>query len=582
MALFKRYQPPQPAPTRPPNEDGLLNWILREAHPFLIQTQRWLSRCVSYMGKVGVDDTDYPGVAEDKLVATTGVTITKTGPAGDRQLVFGANATEITNIVNTTTIVNAPTTGATLFPCDIPDPLLRGDAVGLLPHGSGVGFGDGFTWFVIPGQSRWQAGMAGPLVPYGGTLQAQDGDLIFAWSSVPYGAYEPQSYGLYRVVDCGFHWVPTPGHPETLMGQSTKAVIERASSANTPAGLCHGMTVHIVGRDAVEHNGDYFTLTTADPIVVDTTALTFTYSPTYTSGAVTNLLTPAQTAVADSLMWSSGVACSNGGYVANDVAFFVDGQFVTKAGTPGAATIPAGPWTVYAKLRVTSPDLVTPPRVDFKFRVKHVDNSTDADFLTCSSPPLTSSVDAIYSFQGNLAAPATIVPTDRIEMRMFGHATGTTVQSIVLTWQNVTRDTRVVTTLALGGFGSGVHDDLTGRENPNAHAFVCSVTEAGGLLPAITANTVVVIPSASGATINGISTTGLTTGVKLNLVFKFPVTLANQASVGAGYAPFLAFSMGGSLQSPEIDQNNGRVEVQYFASELSASPCFVINAGPLS
>jgi hypothetical protein len=110
--------------------------------------------------------------------------------------------------------------------------------------------------------------------------------------------------------------------------------------------------------------------------------------------------------------------------------------------------------------------------VDFKFRVKHVDNSTDADFLTCSSPPLTSATAAIYSFQGKLAVAVTLVPTDRIECRMYGHATGAATQICHIEWQNPSRDTRIVTTLSLGGFGGGgvsVHNDLTGRSEPDCH-----------------------------------------------------------------------------------------------------------------
>jgi len=54
-------------------------------------------------------------------------------------------------------------------------------------------------------------------------------------------------------------------------------------------------------------------------------------------------------------------------------------------------------------------------------------------------------------------------------MRVFAHAYGSSV-NVVLTWQNPSRDTRIVTTLSLGGFsGGGVHNDFTGRSEPDCH-----------------------------------------------------------------------------------------------------------------
>jgi hypothetical protein len=568
-----------PVSDRQPDSGSLLIAVQKEVWPFLKQVRKVVNWAVDWLGLVAVDATDTPGTLEMKAQPGVGVTITKTGTPGTRTLVFAANASEITNIVNVTNITESTTSGSTLFPCDIPDSLLRQACVGIMYEGAA--WASIFT--AIAGISTWRSVYAGPLLIDGAGAMApatvaRDGDRLFVFEGTAHD-------GIYEVVDCGIHNTDGSIWDGSGGSSSTKPVIRRAIDANVPASLCHNMAVQIVKRTVLAtHNGDYFTLTTADPIVVDTTALTFTYSGTRTSGAGSFLLTPSQvgTSGADSLTFDAGVAASSGGGPPNDVAFFADGSFVTLTGTPGGSTIPKGKWQAPCRLYVTSPDLANPPRVDFKFRVKHVDNSVDADFLTISSPPITTSIPTLYTPEANLAADVTIAPTDRIEYRIFGHANGAITQDIHIVWQNASRDTRIITTLSMGGFGTGVHNDLTGRESPNAHAFVCSVSEAGGLIPTITAPTVVVTPSSSGATMNGISTTGLNTGVKLSLVFKLPCIIANQASPGAGYAPFYTFNMMGTLQSPSIEQANGRVEVQYFATELSESPCFVINAGPLS
>ena len=569
MAFLPRLRVKQSvSPRCPTDADSLLAATQKELWPLFVQLRKVLNWAAQYVGLVQVDASQEPVPLTSAVKAGPGVTITETGTSPGKQLQFAADPAAITNIVNVTNISNvtAAQSGATLFLCQIPDALLRSDCLYYSVLGMGYGLQWDVDWTQIAGVSTYQANATGSmtvLLGYTAGLPAiPAGARFFVLNT----SGRQERNGIYEVV--------------TPMSLTGNAVIRRVADANTPSGLCHNMAVKIA--DIGNGTSAYLTLTTADPIVVDTTALTFSSSPTRTSSASTNLLTPSQTSVASTSTLSQTANAMLGG--SNDVAFFADGTFITKAGTPDAATVPKGPWMVKALLNSGAGfEPANPPRCDFKFRVVHVDNSTDADFLTVSSPPISATTPTLYTFQGNLGADVTIVPTDRIEARMYAHSYGAAV-NVVLTWQNATRDTRIITTLALGGFGSGVHDDLTGRDNPNAHAFVCSVTEAGGLVPTVTANTVVVTPSVSGVTISGISTAGLTTGVKLNLVFKLPVTIANQATEAcpAGYAPFYTFNMGGTPQSPKIDQNDSRVEVQYFATELDLSPCFVLNSGPLS
>ena len=563
MSFLPRLRVEQSVSPRQPAEDSLLVTVQKELWPLFIELRKVLNWAATYVGLVQVDASQEAVTLEEAAVAGTGVTITKIGTTPNKQLQFAANASEITNIVNVTNITESSTTGSTLFPCDIPDPLLRPDCTGYIAFGEGYGWGG---WSAIDGLSTWQYDTLGTLNRYvnTGDVPVVAGERLFA-----------DSAGLATTHD-GPYEVVNPGDGASY------PVIRRVPDANTPTGLCHNMAVRVL--DIGDGTSKYRTLSTADPIVVDTTALTFATNSTRTSTAAQHLLTPPQvgTSGADSDTLVMVTTADAGG--ANDVSMFPDKTFVTLAGTPGSATIPKGKWQAIARLGAGSGfNPATPPRVDFKFRVVHADMTTEADFLTISSPPISVATNSIYSAEAVLAADVTISPTDMTEMRAYAHSSGGAV-NVVLIWQNAARDTRFITTLAMGGFGSGVHDDLSGRDNPNAHAFVCSVTEAGGLIPTVTAPTVVVTPSSSGATMSGISTAGLTTGVKLNLIFQLPCVIANQATEAcpAGYAPFYTFNMMGTPQSPSIEQALGRVEVQYLATELSLSPCFVILAGPLS
>jgi hypothetical protein len=90
-----------------------------------------------------------------------------------------------------------------------------------------------------------------------GTLYANVDDRIFAWSSVPFGDFEPQSYGPYVVVDAG--------------SISTKPVIKRTNDI-----LSSGATFQIVGAaGTTDNNLQYFVLKNDDPIVPGSTALKF-------------------------------------------------------------------------------------------------------------------------------------------------------------------------------------------------------------------------------------------------------------------------------------------------------------------
>ena len=151
-------------------------------------------------------------------------------------------------------------------PAFVPD--IRQACVGLLPHGEGVGFGT--SWTRIAGTNNWT--LLGTLAPMilssstGTPVFPQKGDRVFAWSSVVFGAFEPQLYGPWVVLEPGVY-------------EGNDPVITRADDV-----LSYGATFPIVGTSgAIEYNLKYFVLKTEGAIVVDTTPLDFELLDSVTS-----------------------------------------------------------------------------------------------------------------------------------------------------------------------------------------------------------------------------------------------------------------------------------------------------------
>jgi hypothetical protein len=108
-------------------------------------------------------------------------------------------------------------------------------------------------------------------------------------------------------------------------------------------------------------------------------------------------------------------------------------------------------------------------------------------------------------------------------------------------------------------------------------------TGVTGIIPAAARNRMV-ITTADGATVFGMKTTGLRSGVSFELVFLSACVIANGAVVMADEAPFSLPNVGSppnnidwTLPSP---QTGGRFGVTYYATELPQSPCFLLTWGP--
>lgn len=581
MAIWQRFKVQQPISDRAPAEKSMLPWLQREGYPFLQQVRKVLNWAVTYLGKIGVDANDVPDVAEAKLIAGSGVTITKIGVDGDKQLLFSANVPPPVSPPDPTQPPAPPGTpavvpGALLYPALNPDSKLRKPCKGLLPYGEGVGFST--IWASI-GLGMWQRSATGPLnfsPSDTAVLPAQDGDRVFAYSPVPYGSYEPQSYGIYDVLDCGFHMVQAPGAPAgVLMGVSSNAIIRRSTDANTPANLCSGMVVQIVGPDGVGHNGDYFTLTSADPVVVDTTALAFSISSSYFPADQYLLMTASMVSQIATVPFEAV------GTATNAEVLFTGNNFGVTMGSLGVDKIPAGLVTFYVSAKcdaVPADGLNTIHVLLFKY-------SGGSSTTVCEgyTAPIRSTELAIYVVVCSIAADISVVPTDIIYF-VPTFKTTSAVQQTCRMETGTPWDTKIQTTFQLGR-SSSMHDDLGGRNTVNNHYGTCLLTTSGGVIPVPTEKSAIVTVSGA-TTLTEMGMVGLENGVGIDLVFLQGCIITSGATPATGNAPFILDT------EPDGTPNNidwlnpsprtlGRIGVKFYKTALPSSPCFLLTKGPI-
>jgi len=574
---------------RQPDDESFLVWAQKEVHPLLVQVRKVLNWAVDWLGQVGIDATDTPGVLDDKLVVDSTMTKTVQGADGSRTLLLGANATEITKtIVNNTTLTQtitnsvtntivqqAPVAGATLYPAFIPDPNLRAPVKYLLAFASG--WGANFSqWTQISGTSTWQNNYNGEIkgaLTGGTTTTLAYGDrILIPWDASTNG--DSPHLWIYEVIDQG--------------SDSRPAVIRRAVDSNTSTTLNQYATVQVSGDPLAAQYGKFYQIQTASA-TMDVTTLTLSVSSTYASSTHTNLLTGRELASQGADL-STQIQTASGGGTLN---FFASGTFVTLNGTPGLTVFPAGQVTIYAVLSCNFVD-VSPPTVYFQFVLIHLDNSEDAPFLTVYGPPIIATEPTLYTMQATLAADHAMLATDRVEVRPFAV---TPISSevpeleVYFQWQDSNRQTRIVTTMSIPDSGGIDHPSLSGRSLPLQHPadaigpgflhtpFDSAVATSAGVLASPARNDVLVSGTED---FLGIGTVGKFGGDKVRLTFTASRTIKHAGSPGAGAAPFYLDSIGGTNMDITTSPNSFITFQFRTDGDISPSPCWQQTGGPVT
>jgi len=431
-----------------------------------------------HLVKADVPDTD-PGTLLQKLNGGTNITISEATVAGVRTAKIDAPAfysgamaadsgsgspgdpADNTTAKGTHKHPAAPIIppgappGATpemfLYPSEVPDPLLRASVKCLLAKmGEGLSFGGSAPyWVPIAGVSTYQANVVGTVrgIDSSGnsTIALNAGDRVLAVEQglISFGG-DAAYFGPYVVINSG--------------SSSTKAVIARTSDANTSATLCNGMTVFVNAGSGVEYAEYYFTLTTSDPIVVDTTSLAFTYSTSYTPNVTHPLLTAAQrlTAGADNASTLTTTATGDSGSTSSSPS-----TFTSLLGTPGVASLPAALYGFQLEgITVTGGDVGA--TTTMQAQLVDVDGG-DGTILAATSPPLPAagSPAATVAFQAALATAYAFSPTKRLGVVYVLATTSTTPVTVTFAYSSPNRKTWIQLPVQLASPGATLTGELT-------------------------------------------------------------------------------------------------------------------------
>jgi hypothetical protein len=324
-----------------------------------------------------------------------------------------------------------------LFPCYIPDPTVALVQADFVYQGDYGCLGRIFPVWNELSPGVWQDSY--PALGSYGTFASQcdghapaDGEFFIAYNFTP-DPGDIRKQQIYQVVDCGVH----------VVGGSTvysKVTVQRAADYQDGSAYVAGL--HLYVRNGLLYAGKWFHLLTAQPITLDTTDMYWEVLSSYTPSAAkseilsTNQLAsegaPTTLMVADSPAWST--------YEPNGLQ--IGPTFTSKP--IGHTSIPAGPFGASLLLR-NSVSATTFAEV--RWWIKHVDDTTDAPFLSLWSSPIVDTYDSVYDFQTNFAG-LTILATDRVECGVFAHGANDPHTGVVLYWtfQDSARTSRFTVT----------------------------------------------------------------------------------------------------------------------------------------
>jgi hypothetical protein len=221
------------------------------------------------------------------------------------------------------------------------------------------------------------------------------------------------------------------------------------------------MTVQIQAG-SVLYSGKYFQITTADPIVVDTTDLTFasqtTYVPVEGGGDAYDLLTAAQLTTEGALLETLYMTAT-----ATDGETQMQG-FSTIVGTPGVSEIPAGPCTFHVESVYLNDDPGGITTLKFAIQ-QHTDEGSELLFIA-ESPPIHNTTIQDISFQYNIPAAIPFNQSWTLLAIPVLATTSTDPVTLSFAYNSASRGTYINLTFSIAGaVGTTDHRYLTNKND---------------------------------------------------------------------------------------------------------------------
>jgi hypothetical protein len=344
-----------------------------------------------------------------------------------------------------------------------------------------------------------------------------------------------------------------------------------------------GAFFQITGANA-RYGGQYFVSTTTGTIVLDTTPLEWSLVSSVTAPPAYKLLTGPQlsTEGASNTTQTVSVAATN-------QTFQFEPETATLLGTPGLSEIPAGPFTVTARLRVSAAaGAGYYNQFFYRFFLLHADDSLSAAFLDVVSPPIDSTTVRDYTFTGFLSSPVTCSPTDRVVALPCFTTTSPTEITLYFTYQDPTRATRIVVPFVSAAGSTTVP---AGAITPGRlHTAMGEATLINSCLSMPDCNDCKVFGDATGY-FTGIATAGWAHGDHVYLSIHTALTVMDGATVPAGFAPLRLATVRGEPQSIVWNptaagtyptENNGLIFRLRTGTDFAATPMWELLAPPMA
>ena len=345
--------------------------------------------------------------------------------------------------------------------------------------------------------------------------------------------------------------------PITHVFSYNHAQLHRAPDADSSAEVYHGLYQAVLGGTVYE--GMTLQLSTADPIELNVTPLTWAIVSPPTPAPTKELLTAAQLSLATPTIVtaSAEVGTSTG---EQDLVTCTEHDAVL-----GGAVIPGDQpfrFHVRAWVVVDDPEATTTVRCYLR--------GTNGSFvLVATTQALHNTTAGDFVAVGTWGSDYPLDIGEKLEVVFRAVSNSATSVRVDLTYNDAPHSTFIEIPMAIGYAGTTEHDRLTpaSRALPDQHPMsaitpgwlqtpTTGVTVAGGLLPLasarpspVTSNTVDV--SGTGPLV-GVETTGKNYGDALELFFLVDMTITNQGTPGtSGYAGIAFGTMG--LGSPPQD-----------------------------
>ena len=409
----------------------------------------------SVRSKCGYNYPDYTALpSSDRKVASG-----PTDPGADTLIKKVASPLGTLNITEDTAghivdfdVVPPSINGGKLWTAFVPDPLVRASVDAVFHEQGGCDpkvFGTVWTEIAT---GVWRRNVAGHLeANRTDDVGAWVGMRVFAWSANVEGAHT----GIYVITDIGL---------DPVTHADTYPQMQRADDLSSSSQALHGL--YFTVSQGTAWAGQAFQLTTADPIELDVTVLTWEILYPVPSGSPTKeLLTASQLGLASTATVTATVGYVSAGSGELDLVTCTEHDAVL-GGTVLSGT---GTFRFHVPVWLTADDPAATTVVNCYVR----GNAHTPWVLVATTQPLHNTSVGVFIPVGTLGSDYALAIGEELQVRYtaVSNSTGLTGHQVTvnLTYNDAAHTSYIEIPATIGYAGTSYHPDLSGRNLPDQH-----------------------------------------------------------------------------------------------------------------